>query len=198
MADSGSDPTEPSEDEVLLLWGRVDNWQGDNLVVLPSDVVEHWLQRVPVLSSTTWGEVRATVLPEVYREVLDLAGYGSFADYTEHLEITGSVPLPGVTDEAAAQFAEVSDELPKDDQPFDASSDIPACADGDWPADPLYLMNQHLPDEVLDEFAETYTTSFNGVFSMIPWDSADAALACLVELGFKLRKDDRLSQLAMQ
>ena len=161
-------------------------------------MVEYWLQRVPVLSCTTWGEVRAAVSPEVYREVLDLAGYGSFEDYIEHLQISGSVPLPGVTDEAAAQYAEVSDELPEDDQPFDASNDIPACADGDWPADPLYLMNRHLPDEVLDEFAETYTTSFNGDFSMIPWDSAEAVLARLVDLGFTLREDDRVSHLAME
>ena len=60
-------------------------------------------------------------------------------------------------------------------------------------------MNRHLPDEVLDEFAETSTDrSFNGDFSMIPWDSADAVLARLVDLGFTLREDDRVSHLAME
>jgi hypothetical protein len=198
MGDSQSNPTDPTNEEQVLLWGRLDNWQGDNLVVLPHDVAEYWLLRVPVLACTTWGEVRAAVSPEVYREVLDLAGYGSFEDYTEHLQISGSVPLPGVNDEAAAQYAEVSEGFPEDDQPFDASTDIPACADGDWPADPLYMMNQHLPEEVLDEFAETYATSFNGDFSMIPWDTAAAALARLTALGFTLREDDRVSQLAME
>ena len=71
MTEASRIPTEPTSEEQVLLWGRLDNWQGDNLVVLPRDVVEYWLLRVPVLSCTTWGEVRAAVSPEVYREVLD-------------------------------------------------------------------------------------------------------------------------------
>ena len=163
--------------------------------MLPADTVEYWLARMPVLDCRTWGQLRATVTPEVYREVLGLAGYGDFADYTEHLAITGTAPLPGVVDEAARQFAEVPDDPPGDDEPFEATDDLPACADGDWPPSPMYLMNQELPGEVLKEFAETYSTNFNGDFSTIPSEQADNALARLTELGFPLREDPRVGDL---
>jgi hypothetical protein len=138
------------------------------------------------------------VTEEVYREVLDLAGYGDFAAYTEHLAITGTAPLPGGADEAARQFDEVPDAPPGDDEPFDAANDLPACADGDWPPSPEYLMNQELPDEVLDEFADTYTTNFNGDFSTIPAERADQVLAQLAQLGYVLREEPRLGDLVRQ
>jgi len=183
------------DDERLLLWAQVGTWDGEALIVLPADTVEYWLARMPVLDCRTWGQLRATVTPEVYREVLGLAGYGDFADYTEHLAVTGTAPLPGVVDEAARQFAEVPDEPPGDEEPFEATDDLPACADGDWPPSPMYLMNEELPAEVLREFAETYSTNFNGDFSTIPWDRAQAALARLTGLGFQLREDQRVGDL---
>jgi hypothetical protein len=59
----------------------------------------------------------------------------------------------------------------------------------------MYLMNEELPAEVLREFAETYSTNFNGDFSTIPWDRAQAALARLTGLGFQLREDQRVGDL---
>jgi hypothetical protein len=184
-----------ADGECLLLWAQVGTWDGDALVVLPADTVEYWLARMPVLECRTWGQLRATVTPEVYREVLGLAGHGELAEYLQHLAITGTAPLPGVVQEATRQYAAVPDEPPGDDQPFEATDDLPACADGDWPPSPMYLMNQELPGEVLKEFAETYSTNFNGDFSTIPWDQADNALARLTELGFPLREDPRVGDL---
>lgn len=106
------------------------------MVVLPEPTVAYWSELMVVLGCRTWGDLRSHLSPEVYREVLELAGYGQFAAYAAHLAITGTAPLPGVEEEVRRQYEDVPDNPPDHDSPFDAYSDLPAVADGDWPADP--------------------------------------------------------------
>lgn len=57
------------------------------------------------------------------------------------------------------------------------------------------MMNAELPGEVLDEFADTYSTTFNGDYSTIPAEMAAPALARLVELGYSVHEDPRVLDL---
>ncbi|MBK7779588.1 MAG: hypothetical protein IPJ58_02130 [Ardenticatenia bacterium] len=156
------------------------------LAVLPQSEYIHWSKRFAVLGASTWGELRTGVDSEVFAEVLGLAGYGDFEEYAAHLEITGAVPLPGVTEAALEDYGEVGEDLPTDDAPFNAYDDLPACADGDWPPSLFYLMSGTLPEAVLDAFADRTMTLFNGEAARIPEEVSDDALAALRGLGFQL------------
>ena len=163
------------------------------LLVLHTSTVDYWMRRVPVLECATWGELRATVGPDVYQEVCDLAGYGTFEGFTTHLSITGTVPLPDVHEQAAASYNPEA-APPQDDDPFDWH-DLPAAADGDWPAAVSYLMSEELPADVIKRYAQTTETMFNGTEVEIAAHNKEAVVHDLQALGYTLHEDERLATL---
>lgn len=144
------------------------------LVFLPRDVAEEQASLVNLLDCGTWGELRAKATPEQFEEVLGLAGYGTFEEYTKYLAV--GRPLPEAYDTAAESFLEEDKEWPEDDDAF-LLSKISAFADGDWPPDPCYLMARHLPSEIVGDFGEYYETIFNGTFFRLEAEAEEVAAA---------------------
>ncbi len=179
-----------------LVWAVVPApWADEeNLVVLARSTFEHWSKRIPVLACSSWGDLRRAITPEVYAEVCGLCGYGSFEDFTTHLDITGSAPLPHLRT-AAADVYDADAVPPGDDEPFSAYDDIGACADGDWPPAIPYLMNQELPSEILDRYAERTETNFNGTFATLLASDKAAVLHDLETLGYRVVEDPELRAL---
>lgn len=186
----------------MFLWAEtagpgIDGAEGPELLIIPEAVLEEWLPRLGVLSCHTWGEVRA-LGPAVYREVLGIAGFGELAEYVANFDVTGQAPYLTPGPEARAQFLHQQEAgLPADDQPFDAVNDIPMVADGDWPPSVHLLMGEHLPSEVLEEFATWTYTTFNGDFAHIALENKAAVLLRLEELDHSQRPDDRLCDLTL-
>ena len=179
-----------------FVWAVVElGWDGERtFVVVRRSTFEHWMERLPVLGCRTWGELRRTVTPEVFDEVCELCGYGSFGGYTRHLAITGAVPLPGVRDQAVASY-DPEAEIPDDDAAFDVERDVGAYGDGDWPPAVAYLMNEDLPQEILDAYAEVTMTVLNGAYAEIPVKHRRAVLRELAALGYAVAEEKRLEEL---
>jgi hypothetical protein len=165
------------------------------LIVLPSEVVEEWHSLVAVLDCGTWAEVKA-LGPDVYREVLDLAGHGDYADFIRGFDVAGEAPAMSPPPEALAEYLRLSDEgIPADDEPFEAFNDIPAVADGDWPPNVHLLMANLLPSEVLAHYATIRQTVLNGDFAHIALTDKGAVLQLLEQLGHTHSMDDRVLDL---
>ncbi len=185
----------PAEDNELV-WCVVEQASDgqEKLLVLPRATFEHWMKRVVALSCTTWGELRQRVMPEVYEEICGLCGYGTLDEFTRYLDIQGQAPLSGLYEAAAAAY-DPEAVPPADEEPFEASRDIPACADGDWPPAVAYLMCEELPQQILDAYARRYMTTLNGEYAEIPADRKDAVLRDLAALGYRLVEEPRLNEL---
>lgn len=162
------------------------------LIILPSEVVSEWLPIVSVLGCETWADVKA-LGPDIYYEVLGLAGHGEYADFIRGFDVAGEAPALAPSPEALAEYLRLSDEgVPSDDEPFEAFNDIPAVADGDWPPNVHLLMAERLPSEVLERFATIRQTVFNGDFAHIPLADSPGVFGCLEELGHTHAQDDRI------
>jgi hypothetical protein len=149
------------------------------LVILPRDVAERQAVLVRALAQAeTWGELAAAVPPEMYEEILGIAGYGTFEAFTERFFI--GRPLPGVMEEAAATYT--GEGPPDPDEPF-ALDEIGAFGDGDFPPDVRYLMAAHLPFDIVGDFGRRYETVFNGTFAEFPASAAEAVVAALTAQG---------------
>jgi len=144
------------------------------LVFLPREVAEEQAALVDLLSCDTWGELRAKATPEQFEEILGLAGYGTFEEYTRYLAV--GRPVPGAYEDAAEGFLDEDKEFPEDDD-FFLLDEIGAYGDGDWPPDPCYLMAEHLPSEIVEEFGEYYETIFNGTYARLDPRSEEIAAA---------------------
>ncbi len=57
-------------------------------------------------------------------------------------------------------------------------------------------MDQELPEEVLDMYAEQMETTYNGVYAEISIEHQDAVLTLLSAAGYVVTEDGRLSELA--
>ncbi len=195
-----STDTEVDDDDAeselpVLVWSVArPAWdQEDLLIVLPRKTFEHWMERLKVFSCSTWGELRQSVTREVYEEVCELCGYGSFEGFTQHLAIKGAAPLAGVYERAAADYD--PDEVPPaDGEPF-SIAEIGAFSDGDWPPAVPYLMSEELPPEILDDYAERAMTTLNGEYATISADQKEAVLRDLSAAGYRLFEEPRLSTL---
>ena len=165
----------------------------DLLYVMRPSSAEYWLKRAEVLDCGTWGEV-AELGDDILEEVLGLAGFGSLEEYTQHLAITGAVPLPGVEELAEDDYdPEEWPPLPDDD--FDPRS-IPAVSDGDWPPHIASIVHDDLPAEIREEFAESYETSYNGTYSMIDASHRDKVISALEAAGYTVSENPAIDSLA--
>ena len=130
----------------------------------------------------------------MYDEVAGMCGYGTFEEYTAHLAIGGAVPLPGV-EQLAADAYDPDTQPPGDDEPFSVD-DVPAYCDGDWPPAVGAIMEEELPEEVLEKYADRRTTSFNGTYAEILASYRDLVLDHLRSLGYELIEEPALADLA--
>ena len=184
----------------VFVWaesGKVQPGETDEseLLIVPEELLEEWLPMVDVLGFSTWGEIKE-LGPEVYQEVLSMSGYGEFADFIANFAITGQAPGIAPGPEAIAEWAAKQDEeIPTDDQDFEAYNDLSMVADGDWPPDIHLLIGETLPEEVLTEFALWTYTTFNGDFARIPLKHKEAVLAKLDQMGHTHREDKRVFRL---
>jgi hypothetical protein len=159
------------------------------LVILPREVAKEQASLVDLIECGTWGELRRQATPEQFEEILGLAGYGSFEDYTKYLAVGRLVPRAELA--AAVSFLEEDKEWPDDEDLFEVRR-IGAYSDGDWPPDPLYLMDQYLPREIIDEFGDEYETVFNGTFVRFDVDDREAILAALCALSHTCTEEQGL------
>jgi hypothetical protein len=165
--------------------------QDREFLVLPRRVAEQQARWVQVLSSGTWGDVRASATEDEYTEILERAGYGSFEGFVQHLS-TGR-PIPGSLGEAKDSFDDVDWEtLPTDDQPFAPFDDIPSVADGDFPPSVHFLMNQLLPSEIVEKYGERYETILNGTFARFAPEVARDLVKDMRDRGFDLEENTQL------
>ena len=165
----------------------------DLFYVMRPSSADYWLKRAEVLDCGTWGEV-AELGDDILEEVLGLAGFGSLEEYTQHLAITGAVPLPGVEQLAEDDYdPEEWPPLPDDD--FDPRS-IPAVSDGDWPPHIASIVHDDLPAEIREEFAESYETSYNGTYSMIDASHRDKVISALEAAGYTVSENPAIDSLA--
>ena len=175
------------------VWDESIDWDDKTvLLVLPRTIYEYWVRRLDVLDCGTWGDVR-DIGDDVYSEVLGLAGYGTFEEFSEHLEITGEAPLVGSREVALDAWQKADHRLPGHDDEF-AANDIPAVADGDWPADVRYLMNEYLPEEILRKQGTTYMTVMNGVYAELNLADREAILQSLTSLGALVVREPGLAR----
>jgi hypothetical protein len=173
--------------------GRSPSAGYDLLYVMRPSSADYWLKRSDVLDCGTWGEV-AELGDDILEEVLGLAGFGGLEEYTQHLAITGAVPLPGVEEIADDDYdPEAWPPLPDDE--FDPRS-IPAVCDGDWPPQIASIVHDDLPAEIREEFAESYETSYNGTYSMIDASLRDKVIAALEAAGHTVSENPAIDSLA--
>lgn len=155
----------------------------ESMFLLPIDVIDELIRQHAVFACTTWGEV-AQLDEDLVEEVLGMAGYGTYEQYRAHLDIVGAVPLPGVEGLMAESY-DPDAELPGPDDEFDAHR-LPPVADGDWPPAPALLMTAYLPDELVERFGRTYSTTFNGDFTELDPSRGDEILAACAALGMNV------------
>lgn len=180
------------------VWIDGDGNDESQLIILPSEVVAEWLPLVSVLKCETWADVKA-LGPDVYCEVLGLAGHGDYADFVRGFDATGEAPAWSPPPEALAEYLRLSDGgIPEDDESFEAFNDIPAVADGDWPPSVHLLMADRLPSEVLERFAKIRQTVFNGDFAHIALTHRSAVLELLEQLGHTHGMNDRILDLTRE
>ena len=173
--------------------GRSPSAGYDVIYVMRPSSAEYWLKRAGVLDCGTWGEV-AELGDDILEEVLGLAGFGSLEEYTQHLAITGAVPLPGVEELAEDEYYP-QEWPPLPDDEFDPRS-IPAVCDGDWPPQIASIVHDDLPAEIREEFAESYETSYNGTYSMIDASHRNKVIAALEAAGYTVSEDPAIDSLA--
>ena len=165
----------------------------DLFYVMRRESAQYWLKRAAVLDCGVWDEV-AELGDDILEEVLGLAGFGGLEEYTQHLAITGAVPLPGVEEIADDDYdPDAWPPLPDDD--FDPRS-IPAVCDGDWPPHIAWIVHDDLPAEIREQFAECYETSFNGAYATIEADRRDDVIAALEAAGHTVAEDPSIDELA--
>ena len=174
------------------VWGVVDHVMAEEpeFVVLPRESAEEVAGILRLFEEcSTWGELRTKADPKLYDQVLGMAGYGEFADSAAHLLVGREVPRALAT--AKANY-EPTQQPPGDDEPFRPFDQIGAAADGDFPPDPRYLMNLHVPSDIVDAHGERFETVFNGVYARFPESAAETVISDLERRGHTCVPDSAL------
>ena len=100
-----------------------------------------------------------------------------------------------ITPERVQEIADMLEELPPDEQPFDAN-EIYGYGDGDWPE---WLHQEALgwmPEDLVSRFGAQEESVLNGPMAEIPADAGEALAAELETRGFHCVRDDELVTLA--
>lgn len=185
--ETANEVPEPSKGE--MVWTVTSVGGGDStLVVFLRTTLDYWLERVSVLGCSTWGELRKTASPEVFQEILDLYDFEAPEDDEADLDEEEA-------SESGDETREAEPRPPADDDAF-SCEEIPSFIACDWPPDVFALVEEDLPEEVLEAYAERYETVMNGSYAEIPADHCDAVLARLATLGFEVVEEPKIEELA--
>ncbi len=164
------------------------SFDGPLLYVVTTADVEYWIPRLPVLRCATWGEVKALGLP-LYCEVLELVGFGSYDRLLASLQDR---------DAGLSQATpEVLEDLPGDDEAFNAYDDIGMCGEGDWPPSLYGMVADAVPQHIVEQYGEWWFTTMNGMYAVLDASRKDAALRALIEEGNTVVEDPRIKDLAL-
>ena len=156
---------------------------------MPRSEAEKLAELWKLMASTTWRELRKAAGEELYVEFLELAGYGSFDGYAQHLTV--GQPVPGAIELAAAKYAGKSDEAPTDSDSF-APQDLAGYEDGDFPPALHYVMHKSLPLEIMRTHGEIYETIYNGTYVRFEPDVAPAVVQAIKKLGHEVVEEPEL------
>ena len=164
------------------------SFEGPLLYVVTVADMEYWSPRLPVLRCATWGEVKALGM-EMYCEVLDLAGHGSQDVLLAHFQDRDA--------DLGQASPDMLEDLPGDDEAFNAYDDIGMCGEGDWPPSVYSLVTDVVPFAILEQYGEWWFTTINGMYGILDASRKDAALRALIEEGHTLVEDPRISRLIL-
>lgn len=176
------------QDEIEEKWGYASI--ASHFVILPESVINEIAPLHDLKGCATWGAV-ADLGQDVLDLVLELTGYGSFEEYTAHLNITGAVPVPGAEGIMAENY-DPDAEAPSRDDPFEMDQ-IPSFGDGDFPPNPFILMTENVPDDVRSLYGDGYETIFNGYITEFDVKSEQDVLAWFVKEGFTVEPSEVLA-----
>jgi hypothetical protein len=163
-------------------------WQYERAIFLPVTIAQQLAHVGRVLHSSSWGEVRRKAAPDLFVQLLALAGFGDFAAAAPHDD--DDLSQAAFLESLRAVVDTQGGYLPEDDWPFDPTA-IRAFVDGDWPPATARLMVEFLPQEVvalgeLDGAASSEPTVHFAV------QRVDLVLARLGELGYECLQDQGL------
>lgn len=163
--------------------------EGEQLLIMPRSEAEKLAKLWKLMASTTWGELRKEAGEELYEEFLEMAGYGSFDGYAQHLMV--GQPVPGALESALRAYTAGDDEPPADSDPF-APQSLAGYGDGDFPPDLHYVMHESLPPEIMRAYGEIYETVFNGTYVRFKPDVAPAVVQAIKESGHEVIEEQDL------
>jgi hypothetical protein len=90
----------------------------------------------------------------------------------------------------SVMFDYAEDQWPNDSAPFN-SEDVPGYCDGDYPAWLQQKVDECVPEEILDKYAENLETTLNGNYYHIEGSDEEAICRDLRALGFQvIRRED--------
>ena len=155
---------------------------GEQLLILPRDVVVEYALERRALNSSTWGEVKE-VDSLIYIKFLATADKLAEHNLEQMSELPGKVAEGQIAiKEVQARIGELREQLPPDGEVFDPKS-TSAYLDGDWPVDVRALMHDHVPKEVVRECGDSYVSVLNGDFLEIDAGQKDMVIATIEKMG---------------
>ena len=91
--------------------------------------------------------------------------------------------------EWAANMAAHFEDIPLDDEPFDANA-VPGYLDGDYPQWLRQVAFKWLPQDLIEQYGEVQTSVLNGDFLDIPVEKLDQVVDALRALGHEVSPTD--------
>lgn len=163
-----------------------------HLYLLPEAALTELSEMYDVVFCGSWLEV-SMLGEERLSDALGRAGYGDYEQYCAYLA-EASIGL-----EEGELMAELDDPdcgWPSPDDEFDVQK-ISSYADGDWPPDLRSLMMDYLPVKIIENYGDSYTTTFSGDF--VVFDAKDTAriLAACRRMGLRMTKSKELEHIAL-
>ncbi len=164
---------------VTEFWWSTD---GEQLLILPRDVVVEYALERRALKSSTWGEVKE-VDSLIYIKFLATTDKLAERNLEKMSELPEKVAEGQIAiKEVQARVSELREQLPPDGEVFDPKS-TSAYLDGDWPVDVRALMHDHVPKEVVRECGDSYVSVLNGDFLEIDAAQKDIVIATIEKMG---------------
>jgi len=164
---AGRNATRPTTDAGELFYTNVPHME--SLVFAPPKVAEYNSAIHHALEATTWGEFKALIPPEEYKQLLERVRAGELDRYNDE------------------------GELPSDDDPFDPDLWFPGFSDGDYPSWLQARQAEWLLEPILKRFAEHKTSVLNGDFWIIDPVCEKDMVEELRREGFRVTRRDDLT-----
>ncbi len=131
--------------------------------------------------ASTWGELKARVSEERYKEAVDAWAANQ---------------LDCLTDEGGAEDNEPGVTPPDPDDAFDAE-ELPGYAEGDWPEFAPTMMDKWLDEEIIEEYGGYVRPLMNADYPVIDFDNEERVVSLLEARGHVCTRDDDVIWKAM-